>query len=44
MVSGCSGGLSKDNTEIVAVSDNVVSDLIMTESESDAFYEFRYYR
>ena len=33
MVSGCSGGLSKDNTEIVAVSDDVVSDLFMTEAE-----------
>lgn len=33
MVSGCSGGLSKDNTESVAVSDDVISDLFMTEAE-----------
>ena len=33
MVSGCSGGMSKDNMDSVAVSDDVVSDLIMAEAE-----------
>ena len=32
MVSGCSGGMPNDNTESV-VSDDVVSDLFMTEAE-----------
>lgn len=35
MVSGCSGGIPKDNTESVAVSDDVVSDLIMSEAEQN---------
>lgn len=33
MVSGCSGGMPKDNMDSVAVSDDVVSDLIMAEAE-----------
>lgn len=39
MVSGCSDGMPKDNTDSVAVSDDVVSDLMMVESESDAGLE-----
>ena len=39
MVSGCSGGMKKDNTESVAVTDDVVSDLIMAEAESDVVLE-----
>lgn len=35
MVSGCSGGIPKDNTESVVVSDDVVSDLIMSEAEQN---------
>lgn len=33
MVSGCSGGMPKDNMDSVAVSGDVVSDLIMAEAE-----------
>lgn len=39
MVSGCSGGIPKDNTDSVVVSDDVVSDLIMAEVESDVGLE-----
>ena len=39
MVSGCSDGVQKDNTESVVVSDDVVSDLIMAEAESDVGLE-----
>ena len=33
MVLGCSGGMPKDNMDSVAVSGDVVSDLIMAEAE-----------
>lgn len=39
MVSGCPGGIPKDNTDSVVVSDDVVSDSIMAEAESDVGLE-----